>query len=114
VVGPCSPRAQYRSGMSPGLERVRQAAKQRKKERFTALLHHITADLLRGACYALKRKAAPGIDGWRWSDYEANLDGNLQDLRSRVQRGAYRATYLVMLHGRPTQHRGKPWAYNSF
>jgi group II intron reverse transcriptase/maturase len=94
--------------MSPGLERVRQAAKQRKKERFTALLHHITADLLRGAFYALKRKAAPGIDGWRWSDYEANLDGNLQDLRSRVQRGAYRALPVRRRHIPKPDGRQRP------
>src|SRR6266480_5774566 len=53
-------RAQNREGVSQGLERVRQAARQRKKERFTALLHHVTVDLLREAFYALKRKAAPG------------------------------------------------------
>jgi len=73
------------------LERVRQAAKQRKKEKFTALLHHVTVDLLRGAYYALKRKAAAGVDGVRWSDYEAHLEDNLQDLHARVQGGAYRA-----------------------
>ena len=77
--------------MSPGLERVRQAAKQRKKEKFTALLHHVTVDLLREAYYALKRKAAAGVDGVRWSDYEADLEDNLQDLHARVQGGAYRA-----------------------
>jgi len=77
--------------VSQGLERVRQAARQRKKERFTALLHHVTVDLLREAFYALKRKAAPGIDGLKWSDYEAELEDHLQDLHARVQRGAYRA-----------------------
>jgi retron-type reverse transcriptase len=74
-----------------GLERVRQAARQRKKERFTALLHHVTVDLLREAFYALKRKAAPGVDGLKWEDYEAELEDNLQDLHARVHRGAYRA-----------------------
>jgi len=73
------------------LERVRQAAKQRKKEKFTALLHHVTVDLLRGAYYALKRKAAAGVDGLRWRDYEVDLEDNLQDLHARVQGGAYRA-----------------------
>jgi group II intron reverse transcriptase/maturase len=73
------------------LERVRQAARQRKKERFTALLHHVTADLLQEAFYALKRKAAPGVDGMRWQDYEAGLEDNLRDLQARVHRGAYRA-----------------------
>src|SRR5207249_11713590 len=69
----------------------RQAAKARKKERFTALLHHIDLDLLRLSFYALKRTAAPGADGVTWQDYEANLESNLQDLHARVHRGAYRA-----------------------
>jgi hypothetical protein len=65
---------------SQGLDRVRHAARQRKKERFTALLHHLTVDLLRDAFLALKRYAAPGVDGVTWQDYEAGLDGNLLDL----------------------------------
>jgi group II intron reverse transcriptase/maturase len=66
-------------------------ARQRKKERFTALLHHVTVDLLRDAFLALARHAAPGVDGLRWRDYEAGLEGNLQDLHTRVQHGTYRA-----------------------
>jgi group II intron reverse transcriptase/maturase len=77
--------------VSPGLERVRNAARQRKKEQFTALLHHVTVDLLRDAFLALKRRAASGVDGVTWQDYEAGLEGNLQDLHARVQRGTYRA-----------------------
>jgi len=84
-------RAQYREGVPQGLERVRQAAKARKKERFTALLHHVTVDLLRASFHALKRKAAPGVDGLTWHDYATELEDNLQDLHARVQRGAYRA-----------------------
>src|ERR1700732_784380 len=67
------PRTQTRARVSQALERVRQAAKARKKERFTALLHHINLDLLRLSFYALKRKAAPGVDGVTWQDYEADL-----------------------------------------
>jgi group II intron reverse transcriptase/maturase len=77
--------------VSPGLDRVRHAARQRKKEKFTALLHHVTIDLLRDAFLALKRRAAPGVDGVTWQDYEASLEGNLQDLHARVHRGTYRA-----------------------
>jgi len=84
-------RTQIRARVSQALERVRQVAKARKKERFTALLHHINLDLLRLSFYALKRNAAPGADGVTWQDYEANLESNLQDLHSRVHRGAYRA-----------------------
>jgi len=77
--------------VSQGLERVRQAARQRKKEKLTALLHHVTVDMLRAAFLALKRRAAPGVDGVSWVDYEAGLEGNLQALHQRVHRGTYRA-----------------------
>src|SRR5215469_1624706 len=68
-----TPRAQDRAGVSQALERVRQAARRNKKERFTALLHHVNAETLRLAFYALKKDAAPGVDGMIWSDYEADL-----------------------------------------
>jgi group II intron reverse transcriptase/maturase len=77
--------------VSQGLDRVRHAARQRKKEKFTALLHHVTIELLRESFLALKRRAAPGVDGVTWQDYEASLEGNLEDLHARVHRGAYRA-----------------------
>jgi len=88
---PRTQRTQRRASVSPGLDRVRNAARQRKKEKFTALLHHVTVDLLRDAFLALKRRAAPGVDGVTWQDYEADLEGNLQDLHARVHRGTYRA-----------------------
>ena len=84
-------RAQDRERVSQALERVRQAARQRKKERFTTLLHHVDVDLLRLAFLALKRAAAPGVDGMTWWDYEADLERKLVDLHDRVHRGAYRA-----------------------
>jgi group II intron reverse transcriptase/maturase len=55
------------------------------------LLHHVTIDLLREAFLALKRRAAPGVDGVTWLDYEADLESRLQDLHLRVHRGTYRA-----------------------
>ncbi len=91
MVEPRTRRTPSRESVPQGLDRVRQAAKARKKERFTALLHHIDLDLLRLSFYALKRNAAPGADGVTWQDYEANLESNLQDLHSRVHRSAYRA-----------------------
>src|SRR4030095_15202529 len=84
-------RAQNRVGVSQALEHVRQGAQQRKKERFTTLLHHVSVDLLRIAFFALKRDAAPGVDGATWQDYEADLERKLADLHVRVHRGAYRA-----------------------
>ncbi len=84
-------RTQGRASVSQGLDRVRHAARQRKKERFTALLHHVTVDSLRDAFLALKRRAAPGVDGVTWEDYAASLEGNLQGLHARVHSGGYRA-----------------------
>src|SRR6266403_836027 len=83
-------RTQIRARVTQALDRVRQAARQRKKERFTALLHHVNPDTLRLAFYALKRKAAPGVDGVTWDDYEAELEPRLADLHGRIHRGAYR------------------------
>jgi RNA-directed DNA polymerase len=84
-------RAQNRNGVSQGLDRVRMAARQRKKERFTALLHHVSVDLLRESFLALKRQAAPGVDGLTGKDYEADGEDKLHDLHARVHSGAYRA-----------------------
>src|SRR5690348_1526853 len=84
-------RAQDRESVSQALERIRQVARQRKKERFTSLFHRISVELLRVAFFALKRDAAPGVDGLTWRDYEADLDRRIEDLHARVRRGAYRA-----------------------
>ena len=65
--------------------------KRDKRVRFTALLHHATVDLLRWSFYPLQRRAAAGIDGVTWDQYETGVEGNLADLYGRVQRGAYRA-----------------------
>jgi RNA-directed DNA polymerase len=83
--------AQDWESVSQALARIRHAAKLRKKERFTSLLHHVSVDLLRLSFFALKKDAAPGVDGLAWRDYEAHLEGNLEDLHDRVHRGAYRA-----------------------
>lgn len=98
-------RAQDRVHVSQALDRVRQAARQRKKERFTALLHHVSVDALRIAFNALKRRAAPGVDGVTWQGYEAELEPRLQDLHDRVHRGAYRPqpsrrTYIPKADGK--------------
>jgi RNA-directed DNA polymerase len=84
-------RTQCRESVSQALERIRKAARERKKERFTALFHHINTDLLAKAFYELQQNAAAGVDRLTWKDYEANLEPNIEDLHSRVQRGAYRA-----------------------
>jgi group II intron reverse transcriptase/maturase len=84
-------RTPSRESVFQGLDRVRKAAKAKKKERFTALLHHVDVELLGAAFSWLKRDAAPGLDGVTWQEYEQSLEANLIDLHARVHRGAYRA-----------------------
>jgi RNA-directed DNA polymerase len=85
-------RTPSRAGASDGLDRVRRTARERKKEKFTALLHHIDVGALEEAFFDLKKTAAPGVDGLTWKTYEPDLERRLEDLHSRVHRGAYRAT----------------------
>jgi len=85
-------RTPSRKDAPSALERVRQAAKQDKQLRFTALLHHIyNLETLRMAYFSLKKEAAPGVDGETWRHYGEELEKNLQDLSERLKRGAYRA-----------------------
>ena len=91
IVQTTAPRAQNRIGASSGLDGVRKAAREGKRTRFTALLHHVTVSLLRDSFYALKREAAPGVDGLTWKEYETELEPRLANLRSRVHLGTYRA-----------------------
>ena len=88
---PRTRRTQSRCSVSQRLGRVRNAARQRKKEKFTALLHHIDFDLLLESFLALKRTAAAGVDKVTWEDYDMQIQENIQDLHKRVQSGAYRA-----------------------
>jgi group II intron reverse transcriptase/maturase len=97
-------RTPRRGAASSRLEAVRQAAREDKKVRFTALLHHITVDLLKQSYNALKRDAAPGTDGATWQAYGENLEEKLKDLHERVHRGSYRArparrTYIPKADG---------------
>jgi RNA-directed DNA polymerase len=78
-------------GASSALDRVRRIAQQDKDARFTALLHHVDVDRLRAAYWAVRPKAAPGMDGVTWADYGQDLEQNLRDLHRRVHCGSYRA-----------------------
>jgi RNA-directed DNA polymerase len=84
-------RTQGREHVSQGLGGVREAARRDKKQKFTALLHHVTVGLLRDSYYSLKKQAAPGVDGVTWQQYGEGVEERLQDLHNRVHRGAYRA-----------------------
>jgi len=85
---PC--RTLSRESGPSGLERVREAARKDGKLKFTALLHHVSIDLLRQSYYSLKKQAAPGVDGVRWEEYGEDLEV-LADLHGRIHRGGYRA-----------------------
>jgi len=98
-------RTQGRERVSQGLGGVREAARRDKKQRFTALLHHVTVDLLRDSYYSLKRRAAPGVDGVTWQQYGEGVEERIGDLHDRVHGGAYRAqpsrrTYIPKADGR--------------
>ena len=84
-------RAQSRVSVSQALDRIRKVAKERKKEKLTALFHHISIELLEAAFLELKKDAAPGVDRLMWKDYEADFQRHIEDLHHRVHRGAYRA-----------------------
>ncbi len=102
---PNSYRTPSRESGRSGLERVREAARKDKKQRFTALLHHVSIDRLRDSYHSLKKKAAPGVDGMTWQEYGETLEVRLADLYGRIHRGAYRAqpsrrTWIAKSDGR--------------
>jgi RNA-directed DNA polymerase len=78
-------------GAPSGLDRVREVARRDKGARFTALLHHVSLSRLRWAYWAIRPKAAPGVDGVTWAAYGKDLEANLQDLHRRLHAGSYRA-----------------------
>lgn len=98
-------RTQSRVAVSQAQSRIREAVNRNKQEKLTALLHHITIDVLRAAFFALKKRAAPGIDGVTWDMYEECREENLRKLHARVHAGAYRAlpsrrTYIPKADGK--------------
>src|SRR6266850_1420898 len=98
-------RTQSRASESRGLLGVREVARKDKRAQFTALLHHVTVARLQESFYALKREAAPGVDGLTWREYETDLEANVTSLHGHVHRGTYRAqpsrrTYIPKADGR--------------
>jgi len=75
-----------------GLEGVRKAARRNRRLQFTALLHHITPQLLVDSFYSLQRDAAAGVDGVTWREYEKILAQRVTELHRMIHAGAYRAT----------------------
>src|SRR5271167_3936597 len=103
-------RTQSRDSAPSALERVRQVARADRKQRFTALLHHIyDVERLRAAYFSIKRQAAAGVDGKTWEQYGKELEENLRDLSQRLKRGAYRARPVRRVYipkvGKPGEFR---------
>jgi RNA-directed DNA polymerase len=103
---PC--RTQGRESGPSGLDRVREAAKRDGKLQFTALLHHVTVDLLRDSYLRLKKKAAPGVDGVTWTEYGQGLEERLIDLHDRVHGGAYQTQPSRRVYIKKTDGRQRP------
>jgi RNA-directed DNA polymerase len=101
-------RIQSREIGSRGLHGVREAAKRDKELRFTALLHHVTEGLLLDSYYSLKRRAAPGVDGVTWQEYEQGVEARIKDLHGRVHRGAYRAKPSRRMYIKKSDGRQRP------
>jgi RNA-directed DNA polymerase len=98
-----------RADAQSALERVRQAARRERKQRFTALLHHVyDIGRLHAAYLGIKRDAAAGVDGETWRHYGEALEENLQDLAGRLKRGAYRAKPVRRAYIQKTDGRQRP------
>ena len=103
-----TPRTQGRDGVQSALERIREAAKD-KKQRFTALLHHVySPETLRKSYFGLKHDASPGIDGETWRGYGERLEEHLQNLSERLKKGAYRATPVRRVYIPKSDGRQRP------
>ena len=98
-------RTQSRAAVSNAQTRIRDAVTRNRQGKLTALLHHISIDVLRASFFDLKKSAAPGVDEMTWADYVENIEANLANLHRRVHTGAYRAlpsrrTYIPKADGR--------------
>ena len=98
-------RTQSWEAVSQAQARIREAVNRNRQDKLTALLHHLTIDVLRASFFGLKKSAAPGVDEMTWTEYAEGLEENLSDLHSRVQTGAFRAlpsrrTYIPKADGR--------------
>ena len=99
-------RTQGRESTPNALDRIRQAACKDKRQRFTALMHHVCdIQRLEAAYRSVNHSAAAGVDQETWKSYGEHLEKNLQDLSQRLKRGAYQAkpvrrTFIPKADGR--------------
>jgi RNA-directed DNA polymerase len=96
IVQTTAPRTQGRTSELSGLQGVREAARKDKRTRLTALLHHVTVNLLRDSYYALNRGAAPGVDGVTWQEYETDLNEKLADLQALEDKIVQQAVVTIL------------------
>jgi len=96
------------SRRSRGLRGVREATGKDRSLKFTALLHHINIELLTSSFYDLKKKAAAGVDGVSWHEYEQDLENRIADLHGRIHRGAFRAKPSKRVYIEKTDGRQRP------
>ncbi len=108
-IGQNALRTQRRVGASSALDRVREAARGDRRQRFTALLHHVyDVRRLHAAYLALKRDASAGVDGETWRSYGERLEDNLRELSERLRRGGYRAKPVRRAYIAKTDGRQRP------
>ena len=93
---------------SRGLLGVRETARKSRELKFNALLHHVGIELLTSSFYQLKKKAAVGVDGVTWRDYEQGLEDRIADLHGRIHRGAFRAKPSKRVYIEKTDGRQRP------
>ena len=67
-------RTQSRAAVSQAQARIREAVIRNRQDRLTALLHHLTVDVLRASFFGLKKSAAPGVDEITWTEYAEHLE----------------------------------------
>src|ERR1700722_20812584 len=112
-------RTQGRADASQARDRIRVAARRNKKEKFTALLHHVTPEALRDAFYAIAKNAAAGIDGitWRTTKQTSSVSSRTCMTESRAGRiGRHRAGGVKYPNrtGGKGRRRWRRWRTRSF
>lgn len=74
-----------RKSVSSTLLELTAKAKRERKYRFRSLYREIDLRMLHDSFRLLKPKAAVGVDGVSWHEYDKDLDANLQDLLERLK-----------------------------
>ena len=105
---PPTARTQCPGMVSRGLLGVREAARRDRKLQFTALLHHIDIPLLRESYEALRRNAAPGVDGMTWAAYQEGSTQFCSQARDAVIAASAQTVCYRVAAARRRPHRKTP------